>query len=545
MTARHKHQPFHTASASKIIASIVLMFIVILPVMEAQEWLKYEVAVEALIIPLFAMDKKGDPVLDLKKEEITLLVDGKPVDISYFKSFKYTLKESGAELVPVKKNNRVRRAASPPERVIFIAVDTTFNSAAGIMRSKAIAGELIKKAPPTDRFILLEFSPNYGLHYRGGPNIKRETLLAELDKITPLKSMWTDMRNITASFVNGGNTEEEFEAKFLNYSFKPYNKIPDNLGADLKPMGMEAELEPTQVESGMNAGLYKSIMLRFTHSLRQLKYALKTITKPKLVFMFSEGMMQRAMQEGSITKFKKGSVFAKNNFMQGYLMDYMKQVVHAINEGGSLLYTINPSIDKSRPDADMSGEMSLKYMAGESGGKYFTGRDTKKVIQHIRNTTTAYYEVAFHIPRKLKEQFDIKFKTKRKGITLHSLNRSERTRTYKDMGPVQKKIFAVDAINGGNWSRMVGRVVKVAFRKVTEGKKSKTVTIPLADSMRNTPLDIFTIQAAPKSSDIDIQMETKSSMASVLDAAVKVQPGKTAYLLVIDPKTTNCIYNKI
>ncbi len=538
----------------KVTATLVLMFMILLPVMQAQEWLKYEVAVEALIIPVFAMDKKGDPVLDLKKEELTLMVDGKPVDISYFKAFKYTLNEEDsnapAEMVPVDAKKKQRRSTPPPERIIFIVVDTIFNSAAGIMRSRHIASELIKKAPPTDRFILIEFNPGSGLVYRGGPNIKREKLLAQMKSITPQQNMWASMRNRQSGDVTGNTLERPEAPPGMNEQGAPLSitnrKVTQSyLGNNVNPIGMENELEPTAVNQIATSSAYRSSVKRFSNSLTQLKYALKTITKPKIVFMISEGMVRGSLQTGGIGLYIAGSSFTKNNFFEGYMLDYLRKVVQAINEGGSLLYTINPKVEKAQPDIDQDGEMTLKYLAHETGGKYFTGRDTKKVIKHIRNTTTAYYEVAFHIPRSIADQFDIRFKCKRKGIKLHTLNRSERNRSYSDMDKVQRKVFAIDAVRGGNWSRMVGRIVKVAFRNVKDTGKEKTVGIALSDSMRNIPLDIFTIYLDEDSENVELEMETKKCLSSLLNVTVKKKEKKVSCVLVIDPKTTNCIYNKI
>ncbi len=550
---KFSHFPHMNHTAKKAASTLVLLFMLLLPVMQAQEWLKYEVAVEALIIPVFAMDKKGDPVLDLKKEELTLMVDGKPVDISYFKAFKYILNEEDAqaEMVPVDEKKKQRRSTPPPERIIFIVVDTIFNSAAGIMRSRHIASELIKKAPPTDRFILIEFNPGSGLVYRGGPNIKREKLLAQVKSITPQQNMWASMRNRLAN-DEAGNSMQMTQAPATPESRTTARLQINNrkvtqsyLGNNVNPIGMESELEPDVTSQMATASAYRGSMKRFSNSLTQLKYALKTITKPKIVFMISEGMVRGALQTGGIGTYIPGSSITKNNYFQGYMLDYLKKVVQAINEGGSLMYTINPKVEKSQPDIDQDGESTLKYLAHETGGKYFTGRDTKKVIKHIRNTTTAYYEVAFHIPRSIANQFDIRFKCKRKGIKLHTLNRSERNRSYSDMNKVQRKVFAIDAVRGGNWSRMVGRIVKVAFRNIKDTNKEKTVGITLSDSMRNIPLDIFTIYLDENSENVELEMETKKCLSSLLNVKVKKKEKKVSCVLVIEPKTTNCIYNKV
>jgi hypothetical protein len=43
--------------------------------------LKYEVAVHAQIIPMFAIDSLGNPIFDLKKEDLELWVNGNPYPV--------------------------------------------------------------------------------------------------------------------------------------------------------------------------------------------------------------------------------------------------------------------------------------------------------------------------------------------------------------------------------------------------------------------------------------------------------------------------------
>ncbi|HLP44308.1 MAG TPA: hypothetical protein VK469_00065, partial [Candidatus Kapabacteria bacterium] len=52
-----------------------------------QERLEYELSVDVRLVPVFAVDSRGNPVYDLQKEEVELYAEGKPADIFYFNSY--------------------------------------------------------------------------------------------------------------------------------------------------------------------------------------------------------------------------------------------------------------------------------------------------------------------------------------------------------------------------------------------------------------------------------------------------------------------------
>ncbi len=218
------------------------------------------------------------------------------------------------------------------------------------------------------------------------------------------------------------------------------------------------------------------------------------------------------------------------------------------------MYTINPMVENTLRDAtgfgggtlenrDSQGEMSLRYMAQQSGGKYFAGRDIKQIIKDIRKTTSAYYEIAFHVPPDAGERYKIQFKCKRKGIKVHTLSHSERNKPYSRMTGVQKKVFAMDTISGGSWSRMVAKIVKGHF-KLKKEKGKYLLDAKLPKSMQNLELDVFTIQAGKEGEDTHLDFK-KIKVKDSLMMTVKPVKKKKGYMVVIDPKDTRCFYGKL
>ncbi len=531
----------------KTATALLLIILALLPLSAAQDWLKYEVKVDALLVPLFAMDNKGNPVTDLTMQDFILHIDGKPSEITYFKAFKYELKDSGTQVTPIPGGTTPasgpQHGGSPPERVIFIIVDTVFNSGTGIIRSRNIASELITKAPPSDRFILIEFNPANGLKHLGGPNMSRQELLVRLGKVTASNTMWASVknRNVRNPRLSDRDPGSIAAARGGAGDGDVVVKRPSYMNNRENPIGMEASLEKSSLEMDLDKQAYQNSMKLFSRVLARFKYALKTITQPKLVFLISQGVIRGAFTEDVSGTGIDGAVIGQNRAYSGFMLNYARQVVKGINDGGSLLYTINP-----RPlnIPESAGEVSLKYMAYETGGKYFTGRDTEKILKHIRNTITAYYEVAFYVPPSVGERFDIRFKCKRKGVKIHTLAGAERTRAYKQMSPEQKKVFALDAVTGGNWSRIVGKVVKLALTDVFDSEKKKNVIVPLEQGMRDRPLDVFVIHMDPKTMEADFTIDRMQGPVS-LAVAVKKVKNKRTFLLLVEPEHTLCVYNEL
>ena len=98
------------------------------------------------------------------------------------------------------------------------------------------------------------------------------------------------------------------------------------------------------------------------------------------------------------------------------LFRYLDEIVKSINYGGSVIHTINPGRPNDTNDAGISGEMSLRYLAGESGGSYFIGSDTQDIVKRIEKSTSAYYEMVFYIDPGVSDKLEVELKCKREGV---------------------------------------------------------------------------------------------------------------------------------
>lgn len=499
---------------------IGLFFTVPLAAQDQHKPLQYEVNVRAVIIPVFAVDAKGNPVYDLKEEEVEFFIDGSPFEIAQFTAFTF----AEQTVAPTLKDGQ-RQPVKTLDRFNFIILDSVANSTAGVRRAREIALGIVHKSPAGDAFIIIETNPVSGMRYILGPETDKKKLTNAIKKIKMfggIRYSRSMRKPPTMGAVRRADNSEPVKTG-LDSSSEFKQKTTDYQRRMTALQFQKVEYEDKE---------YLETVKRFAYSLSQLKYALKTIIQPKTVFLISGGVPEHRLRYDVIKYYK-----------------FLGKSARAINHGGSMLYMVN-SVSPKRAGA---GE-TLRFMAKESGGKYFGGSDIGKIVTRVNKHTTAYYELAFYPGNRVQDILRIKLKCKRKGIELNTVNYAEKGTPYGEMKPLQKKLFALSVVTGGSWSRIVGQVRKIKLKKLkkplpqTESPPNKSdfkfVSVPLPVKFRNRELDIFTINLEPGTMAANINMSHRRANDK-LDAAVPVEKGKIQHVVVVEPVKTLCIYNRV
>ena len=131
---------------------------------QKDERLKYKVDVKVLLIPIIAVSSKGEPVYDLKQEDIELFINGKLTKIQYFHSYEF----EDREIIEEVKKERAKPVEKKKERVVLVIMDCMFNSKTGFRRTKEITENLIRKGLSGDQFVILQNHAIAGLKYLAG-----------------------------------------------------------------------------------------------------------------------------------------------------------------------------------------------------------------------------------------------------------------------------------------------------------------------------------------------------------------------------------------
>lgn len=124
-----------------------------------QEPASFGIASRLVELSVVAVDRKGAPVRNLRREQFTVLDDGKPRELAVFRYEGGALAEPVGNAEPVRKaqpppnvySNRVEFAGGPPRNVTAIVLDSANTEPGDLMMVKAQAMQFLKQLAPRTR----------------------------------------------------------------------------------------------------------------------------------------------------------------------------------------------------------------------------------------------------------------------------------------------------------------------------------------------------------------------------------------------------------
>jgi VWFA-related protein len=463
--------------------------------------LEYEVKVNVQMAPMFAVDKDGRPVYDLKQEDLELWVNGKPFEILYFNGFKIETAEESRVLRERRLPGKRLRA---PDRLNFIIIDSLISNLNTLGPSRVIASRIIQKAPPGDAFVILESNQLDGFHYLAGPEKNKQKLvqaMADIETRYMTRRMYQKPLRNMADTTQGHNAAAIEEMMTLQF------------------MAVKKERN--------ERSKYQKDLLFFSKSLKQLKFALRSTPLPKTVFLISAGHVTGGMGRNPVT----------------YLR-FLEEAAKEVSRGGALFYLINPLMQ-----GDSQKGAQLKFMADAAGGKMISGKSIKEVVTQVKQSTAAYYEIAFSPKTVSKKKYRIDVRCKRKGVALTTISHSEKERPYHRMKKTERKLFILNVVNRGFWSRTLARVKRVKYKMpvlAASGKKNNTrsIEVPIPMDMRKKTVHIYKLEVDAETSRAQLKLSKKQA-AEKINLTIKLKTGKRHYFVIIEPTKALCIYNKV
>lgn len=511
---------------------------------QEHEALTYDVNVSVVLVPVFAIGKNGQPVHDLKEDELELFINGEKTNF-IFNRYEF---ES-----PAQKSQPETHTPQEPEvvnerRVAFIVLDAIFNSKEGYKRAKDITCQMIENQNTDDLYIILQLTHTHGLDYITGPEPKSEKLIQTIKNIPLKRQLW-------------------------RHNLFSKKRMPNNITYGMEdprddPLAGGRVGQMRRVNVQMEKMQYMATVKRFGYLLSQFQHALNTITNPKVVFLISEGISRSALESGPVPGeegVNDGSEAVQPSWSMNvfdgtfrndveytgkistFHLQYLKEVAKSINRGGSVLYTINPRRIQGEIDENDSGEMTTHFMASESGGKYFEGDKVETIVDDVKRHTAAYYELSFAAGTFKGKNMTLKVTCKRPGVRIQTLKYAAKATPYVKMNRVQKKIFALNAVTGGTWSRMSGTVKRIRLHYLNGPKKEvRYIGVNIPAAMRNKKADVFLVENDPETNKVNIRIMTKKLLPR---EQINVRLDKTGkynqYIAFIEPSTPFCIWNQV
>ncbi|MCP4151213.1 MAG: hypothetical protein GY757_25950 [bacterium] len=451
---------------------------------------------ETTRVPLYAVDKNGKPVFDLKMEDLELFVDGKPRNIS--------------KLVPF-------NADTPePERVIIIVADELHGSGYGLARTKKIAAELIRQGSKEDQFIVLGIAID-GARHIAGPEKRNDGLLKKVEKMKLVPGKQVRLNRLTRE--NAWRTFK-VSASQVKYAVRNIRK--------------------------------PKIFYLISEGIGERRGGERGRTRRAWINKDYENDPNPLP-----SSYRSPSSTTGNPRSRSRMSYYYGEILQDLEEGGCVVNTIYPGrrctvsafarrfiYFFTKPPNRVIEDMALG-----SGSAFFSQTDVPKMLADVKKTSAPYYELLYPENLKKGERRKISIKSKNKDVNIQTQTHIDAKEEYKDMDKYQKKTFAINVATGGGWSRIVGKVEKAGFEILEKKKKEKQkhykIRVQIPEAMRNKKADVFLIC-----------FDSKYEKSAILFAAKKLQDKeefelgtrkgkKLLYFVIIEPGSMHSVFSRV
>ncbi len=444
--------------------------------------LQHEVSVVLKLIQVAVVDKRGQPVRDLEKDDFLVYDNGHPVEITAFERHSIRPGPARPEAKPTVPEAPAEPSAEAPAltRKFFFLFDFAFNNPRGIGKAKEAAlGFLDTKVGPEDEVAVLTYTMVKGLRVQ-------EYLTRDHAKVREI----VDSIDRRASAGRASEIEERFWREATEGS-APARESAPGPGAGRSATGYSWERQEA-----------KRIAQVFILRLTDLAKALRYVQGRKDFLFFSSGVpssmiygahagsagggrtmfdagdnVLRDQNEALLREFatadcafyafdtreaaKVASLFTydEQTFASGYRDLF----------SGAGVFGDQTSVFK---DEQFTGRNSLQRLSQTTGGKYFGNIDSyDRSLDQIQDLTGTYYVLGFPVPEKEDGAFhDVRVEVKAKGLEVRGGSGYFNPKPFREFNDLERKLHLFDlAMN------------ERAFSRVPEGFPMKVVPVSLSD----------------------------------------------------------------
>jgi hypothetical protein len=432
--------------------------------LRAQVQIEEKVDVKWWVVPLFALDENNKPVMDLRPEDIKLLVQGKTMD--GFTLYKNEISSSEHSQISSPQAEVQRK------KVIFLLFDTALTRPQNIEVSKRIAAKIVADSTKASYYVVLKIDPYKGLTTVLGPTADKTIV------------------------------QQCIESK-VKYSFQSKPFSLDELGP--MPGGGDYEDNELDFVISIRSKAHKPKTLTFMDSFKTLQQMMAGIQDNRVLYLFSEGM-NMAMLDG-----------------QSSLLNFVKETAGYLNQCGGIFFAVNPAGSEKSALSGSTGD-NLRLMAKESGGKYLEGQESK-ISETICNSQHAYYEIAFPAPVMKKEtSITIEIRSQKAGMQIVSLKSAFRKKRLGEMSSMERGLFILECLRGNQLLKDAYEIreitaefgeqtpdsnMKIAIQFPFDPTNKKLYLYVLGFSGDNEPIDLTILPISVKSSRILMNLNIK------------------------------------
>lgn len=483
------------------------------------------VNVEVRIVPFYAVDAQGNPVYDLKPEEIELRVGGAAVPVESFDRYVIPSGHAAVEASPL---------TPTPSRTVFFLFDQTFSSPTGFNADKRLAAQMVQSWPGGDRLFLMVHGSRAGLERKLGPVPPdaegRKELLAAIEALEPETRRLELQEDPTEDF--GPPAERAGRGQFAGAG--PGSQ-------------MEAAYDGIQASA---RGEYHNVARDFAASLGDFAGELRRISGPKLLVLFSQGMDDGLYFQGdSGNRVGSDESVEVDSRRAPPLVDRFREPLAALAESGAAALFVNTDRGEEA-DADAV----LRHMAKATGALYLEGRDPRQLEARIAGSTTAYYEASFHPAASLlqSDSAGVEVAVRRPGVRVWAPAAVRTRESYKGLSGFEKRRLVIDLVAGGPAAQRAHGPVRLSVQSLggkvlgqgVAGSPHLHFDAAWPADLATRKLDIYNVLVAPPAVDrkgkilrFDVRESLAAADRGALDTVLEGEGALVWGIVAVDPET--------
>jgi len=390
--------------------------------------LQYEVHVTLKLVQVYVTDKKGNPVVDLAKDEFSIFDTGKPQEITEFEKHILTFPSSKEEAQPEPAETPGAPAKELMPRKFFLLFDFAFNNGIGLEKSRKAAIHFIDhQVQPTDEISLLSYSAAKSLKLH-------EYLTTDHKKIRDV------VKRIGMESISG--RAENFEAQYWEAKAfaNPAEASRDGTVFDPKEIyGEEREWgwERSRQESKMQAR-------NFALKMMELAKALRYVPGQKHIVLLSSGVPYSLIYGIQSPLGKIGVEESGDSWLQQEFEDMLKE----LSATNCSIYALDTQELSSMVGSDqrMQGAASLQKITNATGGKYFGNINSYEAhVEKIQELTGCYYVLGYYVGDAWDGAYrKIKVEVSRPGCNVLAQRGYFNPKPFKEYNDMERMLHLID-----------------------------------------------------------------------------------------------------
>ena len=408
--------------------------------------------VEIKVVPFYAVDAGGKPVFDLKRDEVEIRVDGKPVSLDSFDAPRAapspTVPAVATPNAPAPGPAMAGTDGShpaPQRRHLVLFFDVAFSRVSGFQKAQVFARKLIEDAPEQDYLYLLVHDFKSGLKQELGPITADAAGKAKM--IEHIRRMKPEI----------GQLDAHAEGRVDLYK-----------SGSPKQKGMTMDQN-----TAINAALRTNSQAQLEGTARSLSKSIELVTaqferihEPKLLVYLAQSMDPGLYWVGSDVALQFGASASSwqhiNSYQYRGLHGLYDKPLRDLADTGAM------SLFVDLDERDGSSQSSLQHMALNGGGLYLGGVDATQAVQRAENATAAYYEAGFYLNDQTRaaSRAKIDIVINRPGIRTFSAGALKVRDTWRGLTEDARRLLIVDLIEGDAEAQRARGNVRLAYNNL-------------------------------------------------------------------------------